>query len=85
MIIETPGPNKTIIKKTIEIGGGVIIRIPGTLYQTTCKVLTINEEEESIEIKGVGFQGWILKADAKDAISPGDYAIDYAINVIGAN
>lgn len=83
MIIETPGPNKTIIEKTVEIGGGVIIKVPGTLYRTTCKVLTIDEENGTIEIKGVGFQGWINKEDAKDCISPGDYAIDHALNVIG--
>lgn len=83
MTIETPGPNKTIIEKPVQVGGGVVIRVTGTLYQTTCKVLTVDEENQTIEVKGVGFQGWINKEDAKDAISPGDYALDHAINVIG--
>jgi len=83
MIIETPGPNKSIIEKTVEVGGGVSIRIQGTLYRITCKVLQINETEKTVEVKGVDFQGWVSQDAIKDCQSPGDYALDNAINVIG--
>jgi hypothetical protein len=83
MIIKTPGKKGTIIEKPVEVGGGVSIRIQGTLYLLTCKVLQINEDEKTVEVKGVDFQGWISQDAIKDCMNPGTYALDNAINVIG--
>lgn len=84
MIIHTPGPDNTIIDKTVQVGGGVVIRVPGTLYSTTCEVMQIDTVDQSVKVKGVGFEGWVTKAEIKDVQLPGTFAIDRAINVIGS-
>jgi hypothetical protein len=83
MIIQTPGPDKTVIEKTVQVGGGVVIQVPGTLYRATVQVLEIDESDQSVRVKGVGFEGWATKAQIKDVQDPSTYAIDHAINVIG--
>ena len=80
MIVETPGPKNTVIEKTVEAGGGVVIQLPGMLYRVTCAVLEIDESDQSVRVK----EGWVLKAEIKDVQSPSIYAIDHAINEIGS-
>ena len=83
LIVNTPGLNGSVIKKTIQVGGGIVFRIPGTILSVTCEVLTIDEENQSVEVKGMSFQGWLHVNEIKDVLNPGTYALDNAINVLG--
>lgn len=82
MIIATRGPDKTTIDKTVVVGGGVVIRVPGMLYNTTCEAMEIDESDQSVRVKGVGFEGWVTKDQITDVHSPSTYALDRAMNVL---
>lgn len=80
LIVNTPGLNGSVIEKTVQVGGGIVFRIPGSLLSVTCQVLTIDEDSQSIEVKGDNFQGWLHVNEIKDVLNPGTYALDNAIN-----
>ena len=86
--ITTPGPDNTTIEKEVQIGGGVTIRVSGTLYLTTCEVIEIDEsgaDDFPVKVKGVGFEGWVQLNQITDAMDRSQYALEHAMNVIGAN
>jgi hypothetical protein len=67
--------------KEVLVGGGIVRRVQGTVYMLTCEVLRVDESDQTVEIK----EGWLRAEDIVDVMSPGAYAIDNAINVIGAD
>lgn len=75
MIIQTPTKEKPVV-----VGGGVTVPVPGTLYHTTCEVLEVDEHQGRVRAKGIGFEAWFAKEVIRDAMSPGDFAIQNAIN-----
>lgn len=86
--IQTKGPDGETIEKPVEVGGGVTIRVPGTLYSTTCQVIEVDEsgkDDYPVKIKGVGFEGWVMVSQITDAMSSSQYALDHAMNVLGEN
>lgn len=86
--IKTQGPDNQTVEKTVEVGGGVTIRVPGTLYSTTCQVIEIDEsgaDDFPVKIKGVGFEGWVQLNQITDAMDKSQYALEHAMNVVGAN
>jgi hypothetical protein len=80
--ITTPSQSGPV-NKPVFVGGGVVVEVPGTRFHVTAEVLEINEEAEIIKVKGEGFEGWILKGQIHDSMSPSTYAVDHALNVIG--
>jgi len=72
-------------QKEIRIGGGVVIEVPGTRWRVNAEVLAITQDEQMLKVKGPDFEGWIPRTQVKDALSPGDFAFDTAINVIGGD
>ncbi len=80
MIIQTPTKSGQPMDKTVEVGGGVTVPVPGTRYHTTCEVLEIDEAGERVRVKGVGFEAWYPKNLIKDAQPPGAFAVEQAIH-----
>lgn len=80
MVISTPTKSGQPINKLVTIAGGIMIQVAGTRYNTTAEVLEIDEANQRVRAKGVGFECWVEKAQIKDAISPGDFAVQTAIN-----
>lgn len=68
------------VAKTIEVGGGVAISVSGTRYTVMGEVLELAESSQELKVKGKGFEGWIPLAQVQNVISPGDFALDNAIN-----
>ena len=81
--ITVPG---TTTEKVVEVGGGVQIKVEGTLYMTMCEVVELDEsstDDYPIKVKGIGFEGWIRKNQITDALDKSAYAIERALNVVG--
>jgi hypothetical protein len=68
-------------QKEVQIGGGVIIAIPETLWRVNAEVIEVIEG--FLKIKGADFDGWVPQEWVKDVLSPGTFALDHAINVLG--
>jgi hypothetical protein len=78
MIIETPTRSGVPIEKVIEVGGGVMAPLPGTRYHTLAEVMEIDEEQKRVRVKTPSFEAWYSKDSIRDAVSPGDYAVQNA-------
>lgn len=65
----------------IQVGGGVTFRVPGTYWRINAEVLELRDT--TIRVKGADFEGWVPRAEVMNVISPSEYVIDNAINVIG--
>jgi len=79
MIIQTPTKSGVPLEKTVEVGGGVMVPLPGTRYHTNAEVLEIDEAGERVRVKTPTFEAWYPKALIRDAMSPGDFAVQNAI------
>jgi hypothetical protein len=64
----------------LKNGCGVVITVPGTRYQVTAEVTEIADER--IKVKGADYEGWITKEQVQSVLSPGNFALDNALNVI---
>jgi hypothetical protein len=80
MIIETPTKAGNTLGKRVEVGGGIAVPVPGTRYYTNCEVLEIDDAGNRVLGKGIGFTAWFHQSVIKDALSPGDFAVQSAIN-----
>lgn len=58
------------VEKQVLVGSGIKIRIPDTRWLTEATVVSINEEAETIEAKGVGFQVTLHKSEIRNVTSP---------------
>lgn len=76
MIIPTPNPEnlEDPIMKPVVINGGVKVRLAGTKYLTEATVLSINEEEGTLVVKGVGFEAEIHVSTVIDSMEPALHA-----------
>ena len=82
MFVDTTKGGETV-QKEVQVGGGVVIEVPGTRWRVNAEVIAIAPDQQSLSVKGADFEGWIPRAQVKDVLSPGVFAIDNAINVIG--
>lgn len=73
---------KTPNGKDIQVGGGVQIRVEGTLYRVTAEVLGVDESLQAVEVRGKDFEGTVHLSQITDAMDPSVFAYDNAINVL---
>lgn len=81
MRIDTPGKDGETISKEVVVGGGVRVKVEGSHFRVTGEVLQVNDVEAQVFVKGEDFEGWVNKENIVDAMDPGTYALDHAINV----
>jgi hypothetical protein len=67
----------------IEVGGGVVIQVPGTRFRVTLEVIEIDENSDMLRVRGEGVEGWITQGQVQDVLTPSNFAFDNAINIIG--
>ena len=67
----------------VRVGCGVRIQVPGTRWKVNAEVLALDEAAQTVKVQGADFEGWIPKVQITNVISPGDYVLDNAINIIG--
>lgn len=72
-------------QKEICIGSGVVIEVPGTRWRVMAEVIDISQDQQMLKVKGADFEGWIPRIQVKDALLPGNFALDNAMNVIGGD
>jgi hypothetical protein len=81
MLIDT-AKGDGVVQKEVQVGGGVIIEVPGTRWRVNAEVVAVAPDGQSLSVKGADFEGWIPKEQVKDVLSPGAFPIDNAINVL---
>lgn len=84
MFIDTVS-GQEIIQKEVCVGCGVVIEVPGTRWRVTAEVIDILCEFNGgmLKVKGADFEGWIPRGQVRDVLSPGSFAFDNGVNVIG--
>ena len=71
------------MQEALQPGGGVTFRVPGTIWVVNAEVLELNEELQTVKVKGADFEGWLSQSQILHVISPGNYVLDNALNIIG--
>lgn len=64
----------------LEVGGGVVVKLGDTKWQITAEILEIDENDDTIRVRADGKEAWIWRSEGIKALSPGDYALDKAMN-----
>lgn len=69
--------------KPVVVSGGVKVRLEGTKYLTEATVISINEDEGTLVVKGVGFEAEIHVSTVIDSMEPAihGWQADYDKNV----
>jgi hypothetical protein len=63
-----------------ETGGGVVVRLGDTKYQITAEIIEIDESDQTLFVKTVDKEAWIYAHEVQKYLTPGDYALDKAMN-----
>ncbi len=73
--------------KTPTVGGGVVVQLGTTKFQTNAEVLEIDESDQTLRVKvnypqGQSKEAWIYAHEVRDVLTSGELAMDNAVNVL---
>ena len=81
MFIQVPTKAGGTVDKLVEVGCGIKVEVYGTHYSATLEVLEVNEDEQTARAKSAGYEAWFTANEIRDALSPGQFAVEKAIHV----
>lgn len=68
-----------------EPGGGVELPYGGTLYRVIAEVLIVDDTDDTLFVRVDGKDIWVHKQEVLRVLTPGEFALDNAINVLGGD